>query len=188
MYDHLTFNDSVAIWKHFLPFNFNQTKQYSRSPRYGKWIKSYSFTRLHLLPQTSYGNNEKKQQLQTLHLYKVVSSSGAKKRLYIRGFSAVFSLWQCHLKRLNQTTMIAQWRYSEPFFPHASDFMTGPETRGVTLSWHSCTELHQYRPHNSCLHYHYQLCSSSNQVSKSQVKFTLCAAALRKRAAKKEKD
>lgn len=37
------------------------------------------FTRLHLLPQTSYGNNEKKQQLQTLHLYKVVSSSGAKK-------------------------------------------------------------------------------------------------------------
>lgn len=83
--------------------------------------------------------------------------------------------------------MIAQWRYSEPFFPHASDFMTGPETRGVTLSWHSCTELHQYRPHNSCLHYHYQLCSSSNQVSKSQVKFTLCATALRKRAAKKGK-
>ena len=57
------------------------------------------------------------------------------------------------------------------FFPDASGFTTRLKTRGLNLLWHCSTELLQYRPHNSCLHSHFQFCSTRNQFWKVYVIF-----------------
>lgn len=135
----------------FVPFC--QTKQYSRSSSCGKWIMSYFFTRLYLLPWTFNGNNEK-------NLAKLCTS--------VRSYPAVepkkavnqwFGSQQCYMQSAKTPSKTVVWNHHDHRVEVLGAFSQMPQVswldskaQGLNLFWHCCSDRHQYGPHNSCLH------------------------------------